>query len=165
MSAQRPDSAPLPQSLDNLGLLMAVTFRTIVDRHAAVLAERGHGWLRPSHAYVLHALEEQPRSIKELSEFNQVSKQAMSQIVDQLQERALVSRSIDPTDRRARAIQITEQGQQTLVQAASAWAAVEEEVRTTVGERDLATTMRTMRRYLESEPHGAKDSTKLSRVW
>lgn len=144
---------------------MALTFRTVVDRHAAVLAERGHGWLRPSHAYVLHAVQEQPRSIKELSELNQVSKQAMSQIVDQLEERALVSRRIDPADRRARAIQITELGRQTLAHAASAWATVEEEVCAAVGEHDLATTMRTMRQYLEAELYGTKASTRLSRVW
>ena len=163
--ARRPGSDAPPQPWDNLGLLMALAFRAIVDRHAAVLAERGDGWLRPSHAYVLHAVEDQPRSIKELSKLNQVSKQAMSQIIDQLEERALVRRSIDPADRRARAVQITDEGRRTLAQAADAWRTVEDEVRSVVGERNLASTMRTLRRYLESEAVGAKDSTRLSRVW
>ncbi|MGW1743912.1 MarR family winged helix-turn-helix transcriptional regulator [Nocardia sp. NPDC001965] len=165
MSARRsePPEASTP-NWDNLGMLMAVTFRAIVERHSAVLAEQGEGWLRPSHAYVLHAVEEQPRSIKELAEINQVSKQAMSQLVDQLEERDFISRAVNPTDRRSWDIAITQEGRQQLIRAAQAWATVEDEVAGIVGRDELDRTMQTLRLYLKSDTDASK-STRLSRVW
>jgi DNA-binding MarR family transcriptional regulator len=53
-------------------------------------------------------------TVAELADFHQVSRSAASQVVDQLVEKALVTRTTDPTDRRYVNLALTEKGESLL---------------------------------------------------
>lgn len=110
-----------------LGALASMVFRVIVDRLQVHLAERGLEPIRPALLYVLRALYPHPRSVSELASRCEVSKQAISQLVDSLEELGLVSKISHPSDKRVRLVQLSEEGERQFAAAILAYGDVERE--------------------------------------
>jgi len=136
----------------NLGMQFAFAFRALADRHAEVLAELLGEELKPAHAYLLRAVAGAPTSIGGLAELLQVTKQAASQMVDQLEGRGLVSRAVNATDRRARDVTATVRGRDVLLLADRAWRTVEDEVVASVGARRYDALTEALSVYLAAAP-------------
>lgn len=83
----------------------AVEARLLGDLHAAGFTE-----LRPGHLTVLRHLEPTGRRTTDLARAAQISRQAVSQLVADLEQLGIVEQARDPGDGRARIVRYTERG-------------------------------------------------------
>ncbi|GAA1517729.1 MarR family winged helix-turn-helix transcriptional regulator [Nocardioides humi] len=138
----------------NLGMQFAFAFRALADRHAEVLGELLGEDLRPAHAYLMRAVADEPQSVSRLAGMLQVSKQAASQMVDLLEDRGLVARTVNAADRRTRDVTTTPRGEEVLATADRAWRTVENEVAEAVGPRAYAALTKALHAYLAASGTG-----------
>jgi DNA-binding MarR family transcriptional regulator len=110
----------------NLGLLLFIPYRALETRVFARLAEAGFD-ITPAQARVFQRIGPDGTRLTELAEQAQVTKQTAGFLVDQLERAGYVRRVPDPTDARARLVQITEYGAQTIPIAAAEVAKIEAE--------------------------------------
>jgi DNA-binding MarR family transcriptional regulator len=83
----------------------AVEERMLRDLHAAGFPE-----LRRGHLTILRHLDPPGRRTTDLARAAEVSRQAVSQLVSDLEELGIVEQARDPTDGRARIVTYTERG-------------------------------------------------------
>ena len=102
------------------------------------IQQRGHPDIRPSHQVVLSNIGLGRARVTELAERCRVTQQAMGKTLRELEELGYVERTIDSTDRRAKAIQLSGKG----ARVAEAGLAAQVEVRTyyeeKIGKKALA---------------------------
>jgi DNA-binding MarR family transcriptional regulator len=111
---------------------------TLLDGvHAGVMA-RGFDDLRPAHGFAFARIAPDGATTKDIADHLGVTKQAGSQLVDELIQKGYVARRPHPTDARARLIVLTERGwactraaEQAAADTMAGWVAV-------LGERRLA---------------------------
>jgi DNA-binding MarR family transcriptional regulator len=102
---------PLPALLDDL---VTRSFREFHQR----LNEAGHPSLRPGHGCVFRFIHEGGSRLTELAGSSGLTKQAVGEVVDDLEQLGYVERDADPEDRRAKIIRLTTHGadaQQTAI--------------------------------------------------
>jgi DNA-binding MarR family transcriptional regulator len=104
-----------------------MTYRLMVDGMHARLAERGWEGVRQSFGFVLLALAGGPATVNALAAALGTSKQAVSQLVDDMVSAGYATRTVHPDDARARNVALSTKGRQLL-------AAVEEIYRELEGE-------------------------------
>jgi DNA-binding MarR family transcriptional regulator len=121
-----------------LPLMMFSAAATLVDTIHAGVQARGFEGLRPAHGFTFVRIAAAGASIAEIGEHLGVTKQAASQLVDELLRRGYVVSAPHPRDARAKLITLTELGRavtraadEAALEAARAWAEVlgEERVR------------------------------------
>lgn len=129
-----------------LPLLLAASFREIIDRLHAELAEHGHPGARPIHGFALQAIGPDGVTASELGRRLGVSKQAAAKTASGLEALGYVKRESDPGDGRATRIVRSERGaellalsQETFTRIRAEWAEALGEGRLGSLERDLAT--------------------------
>ena len=93
-----------------LGMLAAQLLFAVQDQLYRHLAAAGHHDLRPRHGVVLAYLDERGSRATELAALSGRHKQLVGRIVDELEALGYVTRSPDPSDRRAKLVVPTEQG-------------------------------------------------------
>lgn len=74
----------------------------------------------------------------DLAQVNDMTKQAMSQIVADIEQHGYLTKELDPADGRARKLKLTAQGEQLIVDSLEAQQALEEEYRALLGEEKFA---------------------------
>lgn len=111
----------------NLGLLLFIPYRALETRVFERLAAAGFDDITPAQARVFQRISATGTRLTELAEQAQVTKQTAGFLVDQLERAGYVRRVPDPTDARARLVQIAERGAQTIPIAAAVVAEVEAE--------------------------------------
>ncbi len=89
--------------------LLALSGALVDGIHTEVMA-RGFDDLRPAHGFAFVRLAPDGATTAELAEHLGVTKQAASQIVDELVTKGYVERHPHPTDARARLVVLTERG-------------------------------------------------------
>ncbi len=94
---------PLPPLLDDLAGNGFGEFQ-------ARLAEAGHPAIRQGHGCVFRFIHEGGSRLTELAESSGLSKQAVGEVVDHLEQLGYVERAQDPQDGRAKVIRLTERG-------------------------------------------------------
>lgn len=94
---------PLPALLDDLA------GETFAEFHAR-LKEAGHTTIRQGHGCVFRFIHEGGSRLTELAESSGLSKQAVGEVVDDLENLGYVERAQDPHDGRAKVIRLTAQG-------------------------------------------------------
>ena len=90
-------------------LLLSLTGELVAGIQAGGAA-RGFGDVRPAHGYAFVRLAPDGATIGELAEYLGFTKQAASQLVDELVRKGYVERRPHPTDARARLVVLTERG-------------------------------------------------------
>ena len=90
-------------------LLLALSGELVAGIQAGGAA-RGFDDVRPAHGYAFVRLAPDGATIGELAEHLGVTKQAASQLVDELVRKGYVERRPHPTDARARLVVLTERG-------------------------------------------------------
>ncbi len=101
----------------DLGILLLLAYQSFVRALHRELESHDLGPLRASDGYVFRALAEGPRRIVDLAHGLDVSKQAASQTVADLEARRLVRRRPDPDDGRAALVELTARGRKVLATA------------------------------------------------
>jgi DNA-binding MarR family transcriptional regulator len=100
---QTANWTPLPALLDDLAGNSFAEFR---ER----LTEAGHPTIRQGHGCVFRFIHEGGSRLTELAESSGLSKQAVGEVVDDLEKLGYVERAQDPQDGRAKVIRLTELG-------------------------------------------------------
>jgi len=101
--------------LDSLGFLLSQLGFTASRRFHAALAPLG---IEPRHFLLLRFVaREEGRSQQALGEMLHIPPSRMVALVDQLEERGLLERRANPTDRRARALHVTDEGRRLMARA------------------------------------------------
>jgi DNA-binding MarR family transcriptional regulator len=90
---------------------MRILLRHTSLQTSQALSEQGYGDLRPMHLLVIERLFISEARATELAEAIGLTKQATGQILDRMDELAYVQRVPDPSDGRAKVLQLTERGQ------------------------------------------------------
>ncbi len=134
-ASARPGSVPAAhaRAADNLALatLLLSAASSLVDGiHAAVTAA-GFDDLRPTHGFAFVRISAGDATVGDVAEHLGVTKQAASQLVDELVRKGYVTRLPHPADGRARLLALTPRGwactraaDQATAEAMERWAAV-----------------------------------------
>jgi DNA-binding MarR family transcriptional regulator len=146
--AEQLESQRLGNSLVKLG-------RLVMERTIERLRKRGYEDLRIGFTTLLPHLDRQYGTrITELAERMGTTKQAVGQMVTQLQNSGYVSRRADPQDGRARLVELTEQGFEVLLAGLEVFAEIEAELASQLGAETFngfATSAERARNYLQGE--------------
>jgi DNA-binding MarR family transcriptional regulator len=116
-------------------LLTAAT--VLVDDIHSGVAARGFTDLRPTHGFVFSRISAAGGTVTDIAEHLGVTRQAASQIVDELVAKGYVERRPHPSDARARLVVLTERGRRCTRAAEDAAVDALESWEDTVGERRL----------------------------
>jgi DNA-binding MarR family transcriptional regulator len=120
--------------------------RLLDERAVARLGARHGVPLRRSHMAVLPHLDLEGTRVGDLAERLGVTKQAASQLVDDLEAFGVVERKPDPDDARARRVQFTKRGRDGFFEGLSLLGELEHELATHIGDGN----MRTLNRLLSA---------------
>jgi DNA-binding MarR family transcriptional regulator len=119
----------------NLGLLCYIAARSVETRVLEGLAAAGFGDLTVAQARVFARLAPGGSRVSELARQSGVTKQTAGFLVDQLERAGYARRTPDPTDRRARLVQMAPRGEAARDVARQVEAQVEAEWRAHLGTR------------------------------
>ncbi len=99
---------------------------------------------RPSHTALIPHLELEGSRITALAESMQVSKQAVSQVVEELEQMGVVRRVPDPADGRAKLVKLTKKGQANMLGGLALLGQLERELAEVVGQRSMTALGKTL---------------------
>jgi len=117
--------------------LLQEAFRQLDQEITPALEDRASE-LTPSQARALLLVDRAGTRLTELARRAGVTKQAMMQMVDDLQEAGFVRRTPDPADARAKAVRLTSRGVRQRALARQAVQMVESRIRRGLGPRRYA---------------------------
>lgn len=117
----------------NLPHLLLLATRAVNDRITTEMHKRGHKQLRSAHSALLANLDIEGTCLTKLAERAGITKQAMGELVMDLEHKGYVERQPDPIDRRAKRIYFTEIGRRGLLDAWTILQEVEAEFRAVLG--------------------------------
>lgn len=129
---------------DPLLRLLAVAARRIADELNDELIRAGFVDHRMAHHSVFAHLPAEGGRLTDLAERAGISKQAMSELVVDLEHLGYVRRVPDPTDRRARIIEYTDRGLACTRAAAAAFNRIESDLVEDMGARRVAALRRAL---------------------
>ena len=144
-------SRPEPPTLRddaNTATLISLSHLLVSRRVGELVAAAGHP-IRPSHGAVFSQLGPDGARLTDLARGAQMSPQAMSELVDELEGLGYLERRPDPRDRRAKLIVLTEAGRQCGEAGEDAIHALESHITATLGERGHRDLRRMLRSLLE----------------
>ncbi|MGY1637552.1 MarR family winged helix-turn-helix transcriptional regulator [Geodermatophilus sp. SYSU D00742] len=127
-----------PEERQNLGLLCFYPHRAMEARILAALAAAGFGDITPAQGRIAARIGRAGTRLTDLAEQALVTKQTAGHLVDQLEAAGYVRRVPDPTDRRARLVQMADRGQRVVALARQVEAEVEAEWTAYLGEETTA---------------------------
>ena len=147
MSRPRPITAGQPRPTNTV-VLLREAYLVLNDLVITRLAERGHDVVRAAHGAVFQHLDETGTTVSTLAARAQITKQAMAELVQHLEQHGYVVRVPDPTDRRAKLVQPTDTGRQVVAIAQELVPEVEGRIDEILG----ASRARALRRDLRARP-------------
>ncbi|MGW2477760.1 MarR family winged helix-turn-helix transcriptional regulator [Streptomyces sp. NPDC001665] len=109
----KPDQPRVP-----LPTLLAQAKDLTIDRLHRQLHEEGYDGVRFRHGSVFRFIEPEGTRLTVLAERSGLTKQAIAEVVDELERSGYVERTADPRDRRAKLIHLTERGRAAQLAAA-----------------------------------------------
>jgi len=109
-------AAPV-QPRSDLGILVLLAYQGFVRRLHEDMARHGHDDLGRSDGVIFRMLNARPRTVSDLATALEISKQGAAQIVDDMELRGYVVRRPDPSDGRARLVELSPRGQAALAVA------------------------------------------------
>ncbi|MDP3908600.1 MarR family winged helix-turn-helix transcriptional regulator [Novosphingobium sp.] len=124
------------------------TFYWFDEQLRSRLEERGWGKVTRSQSLVLANLANGETRAARIAENLGISRQAMSQLLTEMEERKLVALHPDPTDRRARIVAFAPEAQGIRADAQAILRDLEGSVRDVVGEQNLVKVTGTLRAFL-----------------
>jgi len=146
-------SATLPRILREFS-------RDLDRRVTHKLRERGHAAISLSHQIVFSNLGLGSTRVTELADRAQVTQQAMGKTLRELEKLGYLQRAMDATDRRARAISMTEKGLQLVEDAVEVVEEIRGEYAAKIGAQELEELDRRLR-----EAATKLDLDYLPRLW
>ncbi len=148
-----PDRAQIEALRDeHIGRLLQRAWRVFNTQAIAKLRNRGHAGLTLAHTALLANLDLDGTRITVLAERAGMTKQSMGQLVLDLEARGYVTRTPDPTDRRATLVRFTERGGGFLRDAYAIKGEIEAEWATVLGASGLDDLRALLTRLIAHDP-------------
>lgn len=122
----------------HIGRLFLRAHRDFSERALEKLKARGHAGLGLAHTMLLPHLDLNGTRITVLAERAGITKQAVGQLVAELEQRGYVERAVDSSDRRAVLVSFTQAGQRFLRDAERIKHEIESEYAASLGAERLA---------------------------
>jgi DNA-binding MarR family transcriptional regulator len=144
------------------GTLALFTGYAVSDALLLDLKEHGHDGLRFSHGFVFQHLVEADRTIGELAERMELTQQAASKSVAELEELGYLERAPDPNDGRIRRVRLSKKGRATVDAGRAAQKRLMDRLTRKIGESRLRAAQETLAEVLES--FGAADDVRARKV-
>jgi DNA-binding MarR family transcriptional regulator len=119
----------------NFGVLLFIPYRHIENRILQAVKDAGFDDVSLAQARVFQRIAPAGSRLTDLAEQSQMTKQSVAGLVDELERMHYVKRVPDPTDGRARLIQIDKRGRQAAKAAQLAHDTVQAEWRSRLGAR------------------------------
>ena len=116
-----------------LNRMLLEAFRTLDAQVDDALEARGASDLSPRHATAILLIDRKGVRLTDLAARAGITKQAMMQVVNDLDGMGLVKRTPDPRDARAKIVTLTAKGQKERGDAAKAVSTVEQKIRRKLG--------------------------------
>ena len=130
----RAERSPPQHTVDaNIGRLLHGAMRAYNDRALTGIRGLGHGQATLAHATVLPHFDEEGTRLTVLADRSGTTKQAVSQLIRELEAAGYVERAPDETDRRAELIRLTMLGRKFRRDAYKVKAAQEQELTDALG--------------------------------
>jgi DNA-binding MarR family transcriptional regulator len=140
----------------DLGRLIRDAQRAIEVDLISQLRHAGYPELRPGHMLVFRHLDRDGMRATDLARDARVTRQAMSQVVAELEGLGILEQVPDPSDGRAKVIRYTARGERGYAVAESVFAAMERRHADAVGDRALSATRRVLAAIAQTS-EGADD--------
>lgn len=131
----------------NIGRLLNNALRHFESRVIELLKTAGHTEITPAHINATRHLDVGGTRLTDMAQRAVMTKQSMSELVEQLEELGWVTRQPDPADGRARLVHFTPKGLDWLDDFRRAVLKAEAEVATTIGEEAVRTIKESLSRY------------------
>jgi DNA-binding MarR family transcriptional regulator len=145
----------IDESAVPLARLLGMAFRQLVDDlHARLVAQGWHD-VRESYGFVLLAIRDRDTTTTELAGLMGVSKQAMSKLLDTMEQGRYVHRRAATDDGRVKSVALAPRGQELLVAVEAIYAELEHEWAAVLGETALEQTRTRVERVLRAR-HGGE---------
>ena len=132
----------------NIGVLLQQLARDFERRTRTALQARGHTELLPSHQVVFASLGRSGARLTALAHQAGMTKQAMGQIVDDLEQLGYVERTPDPADGRAKIVRFTPAGLDIVCDAAEVLDGIWSEYSALLGSQELDQLQETLHKLL-----------------
>ncbi|HEX9312820.1 MAG TPA: MarR family transcriptional regulator [Actinomycetota bacterium] len=129
--------------------LLIEAFRSLESEIGPALEDRGAFELTPAQARALLLVDRTGTRLTELARRAGVTKQAMMQLVDDLQTTGCVRRTPDPEDSRAKVVRLTAKGLRQRARARKAIQAVESRLKRQLGPRRFEVFRTTLEELVE----------------
>jgi DNA-binding MarR family transcriptional regulator len=129
----------------NLGLLLFIPYRAMENRVLETLTRSGFDDITLARSRIFQRISPEGSRLTDLAEQAQVTKQAASGLVDELERAGYIMRAPDPSDARARVIHLAPRGAEAVEAAAAVVAEIEAEWTRHLGRRRITQ----LRRILE----------------
>jgi len=139
-----PADLPEPEPRPPLPTLLTQAKDLTVELLHRRLAEQGFAGIRYRHGSVFRFIDPEGSRLTELAERSKLSKQAVGELVDELERLGYVERAPDPRDRRAKIIRLTERGAQGQAAAAAIVTGIEQEWAAHLGAERIVELRRTV---------------------
>jgi DNA-binding MarR family transcriptional regulator len=106
-----------PMTDPDIGVLIALAYQEFVREMHDDLAARGFDDLGRSDGYVFRALDAEPLTISSLAARLDISKQGAGQLIEDMSRRGYLTSRPDPSDGRARLLELSARGRSALAAA------------------------------------------------
>lgn len=149
------------EQVGTLGALLRLPYEILLRRLYGELAEYGFPDIRPAHSQVFRHILPGGSRVTDMAERAQMTKQSMGYLTEYLAERGYAEFVPDPTDGRAKLVQLTDRGRAVQEHLIAAGRQMEVELAQHLGAGEFAqlrTQLDRLRLYLEQreqdeEPH------------
>lgn len=122
----------------------------IVNRHVVEgLHARGYADLRSTHTTLLSNIDLAGSSVTVAADRAGITKQAMGRLATELENAGYVRVRSDPTDARARVLQLTKRGKQLMLDSFEVMAELERRYASSVGRDRLSAVLRGLAAFVE----------------
>jgi DNA-binding MarR family transcriptional regulator len=122
---------------NNIGQHLLEVAKDFQKRALEGFSAEGHSGLQPAHQAVLTHLRISGTRLTELARRASISKQAMGQLVDELERLGYVERVSDPTDGRAKIVRFTAAGIELIADGTEIAGAIQREYAKLIGKKKL----------------------------
>jgi DNA-binding MarR family transcriptional regulator len=136
--------------LNNIGRRLNEAVRIFESRVVDLLREKGHDELSLAHINLTRNLDDEGTRLSELARRAAVSKQSMSELVDQVERHGLVKRRPDPDDGRAKLVCFTEAGFAWLESFRECLEQAEREMRGELGDAMVSLMIEVLAKYVNA---------------
>lgn len=126
----------------SLGQLLLRSARLLDERAFSRLAQRGAPGVRRAHLALLPHIDLGGTRLTDVAERARVTKQAVGQLVEELEAMGVVERTPDPEDRRAKRVRFTPSGIKALLHGLGVLQELEDELTRSLGQKQMSSLKR-----------------------